>query len=189
MYICVYNRSNNLLNTNMSNLFKSIYQIELWSGVKTPFHKKYYVFDGLGLLFFDTLQPARSYVVQKSALLESLYNQSKTFYKKLSECYFDRLIKFRILDHDNQTVNCLLRDCLDSYRHLSKPFYPQYILSKLRYIYDCFLRISKVLKMTLLYKTIRHLYDSFYVPYPVYNSSDYKLSKQLEKSIQLKQAI
>lgn len=155
--------------------FKSIYVIARWTGVKTLFHKKYYVFDGLGLIFFDTQQQARSYITIKSGLLQKLYTSSKSFYKKLSECYFDRLIKFRILDHDNQMINSILSDILDCYKYLSKPFYSQYILSKLKRIYDCFLSIAKMLNMNLLYKTIRVLYDSFFVPYPLYNSSDYNI--------------
>lgn len=155
-------------------MFKGVYKIERWKGRKTEFHKRYYVFDGLGSFYFDTLIEARSYVSIKSELLKNLYNSSKSIYKKLSECYFDKLIKFRIHDSDNQIINDYLRDILDSYKFLSKQFFPEYILGKLKHIYNTFLNIANVLKLPVLHKTIKALKDSFFIPYPVYRSADFK---------------
>jgi hypothetical protein len=169
------------------SLFKGIYKIARWTGVVTPFHKKYYVFDGLGLIFFDSLIEARSYVSSKSSLFEKIYNESKFFYKKLSDLYFDRLIKFRLLDSESQLVNNLLRECVFCYSFLSRTFFVQYVLLKLKYIYDCFLNISNILKMNLLYRRIKSLYDSFFVPYPEYCSVD--SSPEKIKNILSKKAI
>lgn len=154
-------------------MFKGVYKIERWKGRKTEFHKRYYVFDGLGFFYFETLIEARSYISIKSELLKNLYNSSKSIYKKLSECYFDKLIKFRIHDSDNQIINDYLRDILDCYKFLTKQFFPQYILGKLKHIYNTFLNISKILKLPVLYKTIKALKDSFFIPYPVYKSTEF----------------
>lgn len=155
-------------------MFKGIYTIKLWKGKRTEFHKKYYVFDGLGSVYFDTLQEARGYVRVKSEQLKHLYNSSKSIYKKLSEHYFNKLLRFRLYDSDNQIINSYLSDCLDCYKFLSKEMFPKYILGKLFYIYDRFLDIANLLNIKLLYNSIKSLKDSFFTPYPVYNSLDYK---------------
>jgi hypothetical protein len=159
--------------------FESVYSIGKWTGKLTWFHKKYYVFDGIGFFFFDTLVESRCFVRLRASCLKNLYNTSKTFYKKLSEHYFDKLIKFRILNTDNNRINSLLCDCLGCYKFLSKQFFPQYIISKLKYIYDCFLSIAKILKMNVLYKTIENVKNSFYIPYPRFDSSLINNAKKL----------
>jgi len=159
--------------------FKGVYEISKWRGKRTFFHKKYRVFDGLGTVFFDTLVEARGYVVIKSGQLERLYNSSKAIYKKLSECYLEKLIKFRLYDSVNSTVNLLLRDCLDCYKSLSREIFPQYILSKLKCLYDYFMGIAKVLNLKVLYKTIERLKNCFYTPYPHYDSSQRPEAKKV----------
>ncbi|MDR0824306.1 MAG: hypothetical protein LBN74_04385 [Prevotella sp.] len=153
--------------------FKAVYNISLYDGKRTPFHKKYRVYDGLGGVYFDTLQECRSYVLLKSTLLKKLYQSSKSFYKKISEHYFDKVIKFRVTDSVGNKVNDLLSDILGCYRYLTKQYFFQYALSKLRHIYTQYLEIAKLLNMTLLYKSIKSLYDSFFTPYPEYRSTDY----------------
>lgn len=161
-------------------MFKGVFKIDRWKGKRTEFHKRYFVYDGLGILYFDTLTEARSYITIKSENFKYVYSTSKTIYKKLSECYFDKLIKFRLNDSDNNIVNDCLRDCLDCYKFLSKQFFPQYILQKLKYIYNIFFKIANILKLRVLYNTILSIYNSFFTPYPVYNSSDYRLNKVVQ---------
>ena len=153
-------------------MYKGVYSIEKWKGVRTWFHKKYYVFDGISSVFFDTLSEARIYVVIKSEQLENLYSSAKTIYRQLSEYYLEKLIKFRLHDSTNNIVNGFLKDCLDGFKLLSRGVFPQYAISKLKYIYDCFLSISRHLKMRVLYKTIEGVKNSFYTPYPRYNSNE-----------------
>ena len=159
-------------------MFAGLYKISLNKGVRTPFHKKYIVFDGLGSFYFDTLIESRMYVRNKVARLENLYKESKKIYKTISNYYLDRLIKFRIYESDNQIINESLRDILEAYKFLTKEFFPQYALSRVKYIYTCFLQVAKRLKMQLLYKRIEVLYSSFFTPYPVYRSSDYSAKNQ-----------
>lgn len=160
-------------------MFKGVYKVERWTGRKTEFHKRYYVFDGIGFFFFDTLVEARAYICIKASHLKNLYDTSKNIYKKLSECYFDKLIKFRVSDSDNQKINFLLSDCLSCYKFLSRQFFPQYILSKLKHIYTRFLDIANILKLRVLSATIRQIFESFFVPYPLYKSTDYQNNKNI----------
>lgn len=161
-------------------MFKAVYKIERWEGIKTPFHKKYWVFDGLGSKFFDTIIEARIYVSERSNMLKQIYLSSKSIYKKLTEYYFDKLIKFRISDTDNNIINSLLINCLESYKLLSRVIFPQYALSKLKHIYNCFLKIARLLKNRILERTVFSVYESFFTPYPVYKSSDYQYTNTIK---------
>jgi hypothetical protein len=160
--------------------YSSVYKIEKWRGIRTEFHKKYTVFDGLGLVFFDTLAECRSYVRQRSMLLKKIFKESKNIYMRLSNYYFSKLSDFRISDHDNRIVNNLLRDCLEDYSYISKTYFSQYVLSKIRHIYRCLISITKILKMSFFYKRIIELFDSFFIEYPVYRSTDYVKNNKVD---------
>lgn len=151
-------------------MYKQIYKIKKWQGISTDFHLKYYVHDGLGMFFFNSLLECRNYVRRKSLHLEIIYNESKKLFNILSSYYFDKLIKFRLYDFDNQKINKLLSDCLNLYSYLSKSSFPQYILPKLRVIYDNFLLISRLLNFKLLENRISKIKTSFFVEYPIYKS-------------------
>ncbi|NDW09061.1 hypothetical protein [Dysgonomonas sp. 520] len=156
-------------------MFKGVYHISRYNGkLKTEFHKKYRVFDGIGSFNFDTLVEARAYVTIKSEQLKNLYNSSKSIYKELSACYLDKLVKFRIRSSENNIINECLVNIMDAYKLLSSEFFPQYALQKVRYIYNNFIKIAKMLKLKVLLSTIQKIYDAFFVEYPVYRSTDYQ---------------
>ena len=156
--------------------FAHVYNIKLNKGIRTPFHKKYTVHDGLGLLYFDTLVEARMYVRNKANQLEHLFKESKQIYKTISGYYIDKLLVYREFDYN--FINGLLKDILDHYKYLSRNIFPQYSLPNIKQIYTCFLQVAKRLKMQLLYKRIEVLYSSFFTPYPAYRSADYSAKNQ-----------
>jgi len=156
-------------------MFKGVYTITRQTITKEPlFFKKWRVFDGLGSVSFDTLQEARSYVLIQSEKLRYVFNTSKTIFSQLSNYYLDRVLKFRVSDSVGRMVNDSLSQCLEAYRYISKSSYSVYMLGKVKYIYNQFLEIANLLKMRLLYRTIKSMYNSFFIEYPVYKSSNYQ---------------
>ena len=115
-------------------MFKGVFMINKWEGKKTDFHKKYYVFDGLGSMFFNTLVEARGYVTIKSGLLEKMYINAKSIYNKISEHYMNELARFRIRDHVANSINELLKEALSCFKYIGKPELKQYIVAKIKSI-------------------------------------------------------
>ncbi len=149
-------------------MYQGVYSITLWKGKRTSFHKKYFVFDGLGGLFFDTLAEARKYVRIKASLLKKVYTDTKHYYRVLSDIYLDRLVSFRSKESTSNIVNFKLSEILDCYKYLGRSIFPQYSLPKIKFIYTELINISKLLNLKLMTKSLSELFNDFFTPYPEY---------------------
>lgn len=152
-------------------MFKVVYDIKEWKGKKTFFHKKYYVFDGLGLVFFDTLSEARSYVSIKSVQLKNVFYETKKIYIRLVNIYLDRMLKFRVYESVSVLVNEYLTEILNTYKYLSSAKFPQYSVSKIKFILNNLFQISDLMNLKLMKASIVTLIDGFTVNYSTYNST------------------
>ena len=151
-------------------MFKAIYNVQEWKGKKTSFHKKYYVFDGLGNVYFETLHEARTHIRLKATKAENLYKYSKNLYCRFTEIYMEKLIDFRIKENIANEVKAILQNCLEAYQYMTKKIFGQYMLGKLKFIYMQFEQLSKLLKADLLTKRLRSEIDIFFSDdnYPSY---------------------
>lgn len=159
-------------------MYKGVFMIKKNQGKRTQFHKKYRVFDGLGSVYFDTLEECRSYVNIRSKALKNMFERSKQIYLSINEYYIKSLVKFRISEKLNREISNMLCDVLDNFRYMTKQIFMEYMLSKLKFIYLTYLRISKALDMKLLTRNIEMSINAFFVEYPVYRGA--KVDKNLK---------
>lgn len=160
-------------------MFQGVYNISLWKGRRTEFHKKYSVFDGLGSVFFDSLRECRVYVRLKSLQLKNIYEASKNFYKTLSEHYFIKHLSFRLKTHVSNSVNALLCDCLECYKFLSREIFPHYAVNKIKLLLNYFSQLADLLKLKFVKSRVSELRDNFFTEYPAYRSADYKKNNKI----------
>ena len=69
------------------------------------FFKNYLVFDGLGSVYFWTLQEARKYVVIKAKQMQGMFEYAVKLYGELSFYYSRRLVQFRCYSAISHKVN------------------------------------------------------------------------------------
>ena len=143
-------------------MIKGIYTVELTKGLIKGSRKKYHVFYGDKLIFFDSLSECRSFIRVHSSKLEKLYYRSKELFNILSEKYIDFLVGFRVSESNSRRVGDLLKCIIEHYGYIARSYYKQHLFSKLRAIYSCLLDISRLLNSVLLSKSISFELDNFF---------------------------
>ena len=143
------------------------------------FFKNYYVFDGIGAVYFWTLKEARSYVLLKSRQLQDMFEYSTVLFSELSAYYAKRLVEFRCYSSISQQINSYLSSCLDVLKYMTSNRKACYMMPKLRVLYGYYLNICKSLNLRVLYGTIIRKFSVLFVDYPVFCSDDFVSVKQL----------
>lgn len=163
-------------------MYNACFTITPWKGIKTDFHKKYSVFDGLGSFQFLTLLEARQFVRSRSLLLKKTYKQALKIYEVLSSYHVKKVARFRQSYLQNSCVCEALTTCLWHIEKLSSPHYPVYRLSNLKKLLDKLLYISNLLNKILLSSRIVQLINNFFIDYPEYKSTNCKSNNKQIKN-------
>lgn len=84
-------------------MFKNIFKLCEYQGKRTWFHKKYYVFDGCGIIYFSTRLEAYAWIRCRNSALEISFKKVADIYKRLNTHYVNKLLgssKYRFTNSD-----------------------------------------------------------------------------------------
>jgi hypothetical protein len=145
------------------------------------FFKKYTAFDGAGSFYFFTLKEANRYALNRSRVIQNSLTFSFSQFHVVSKFYIDNLLTLKQPTEKGLQVNEYLRDCLDVIKYLTSYRYKtEYVLSKVIFMLERYLKVCNLLDFRILAKTVEHYLDTLYIDYPVFRSSDYSQKNNIK---------
>lgn len=170
-------------------MFKNVFQLKKNQGRITEFHKKYFVYDGVGIVYFSTKIEACRFIKHRSDNLLRAFTFIKSIYIDLTTHYIYKV--FRIsANEDVRFFNSALSDIMHFFSFMVKGRYFAHYQRYMIKILDIFKSICTRFNYIFLLKRVLNSCELINYNYPLYYSSDFEKRKiQLNKNNDVKVCI
>lgn len=170
-------------------MFKNIFQMGEYQGQRTWFHKKYYVFDTCGMVFFNTKLEAVSWIKGRNSALELSFKKISQIYRHLNSHYLDNVFCRNGKYLQSSRYSEILIEVLSSFHYLTNQRYVRNHYSRLKYMISELLKLAKLFNYQIVERELLNIQKTVCYEYPRYETPAILLKDNKLKRSKLQQCV
>lgn len=162
-------------------MFKNIFKLCEYQGKRTWFHKKYYVFDGCGIIYFSTRLEAYAWIRGRNSALEISFKKVADIYKRLNTHYVNNVFCRNSKYIDSIRYSFILLEVLGSFHYLTNQRYINNHQNRLKYIIDELIKLSCLFEYQTIERELLNIQKTVSYQYPRYESVNKPITSNVVK--------